>query len=1220
MCEERRGFTVAQVERNEVERPFVAQLKAMEWRHLSGAEVGTLDVRMPLLKDKLADALSRINTRAADGAPWMDRDDIERSIRELASVPLGQGVFTANLAATDLLLNGHVLNAPSAGHGGPSATVQYVEWDPDRVDVNDFTVVDQLRVINSSGELSILDIVLFVNGIPVVAVECKSPDLAEPVRSAVLDLRHYTGDPLDEDDDDVRASVEVTAPAGVPELFRTVQLLVAATGDTAHLGTISSTPAHFHPWRSVHPEEEGTLRRELRDAELLAPDGDDSPTRRPQSLTEQHKLVGVVLRPAALLNLVRHYVIPLPVESDDGALRLVKAVARHQQYRAAEKAVRRLLTGKNRRETGDEDERGGVIWHTQGSGKSLTMTFLVRRVHLHPRLSEFMVVVVTDRTQLQRQLTRTLKLSESDVETATTRTQLEGLLRDEGPRVVFGMIQKYGAGLTFSGEADEEADDRHLVEEYEQAEKAKEAKKAKKGGKGKKGPEREPNFPECSTSSDILVLVDEAHRSHTSFLHAALRKAIPNAAKIGFTGTPIVTGREEDTRRIFGRGDSERGFLDEYRMEDAEHDGVVVRIRYEGRTGEGEVRDGVSLDRNFEDLVRDRSPEERAALLKRWPTERDVAESVPMIAAKADDMLEHWVTSVLSGGGFKAQVAAVSRKAAVQYHHALRAARDRLLAELAEYRPESVVGIPPEELAGRLRYLHEAYRFRSLLRRVDFVPVISSSAKDKRGRWAEWTDGKRQEAYIERFQKGFPQPAPEPEWVATTPLYPPPVTSDERDGGNAGHGSNPWSDAPAGEPEARRRRTVPDPVHPESPIAFLIVKSMLLTGFDAPREQVLYMDRPIRDAELLQAVARVNRPYPGKEVGYVVDYYGVFGHLTEALAGYRDADVDDTMRSMSEEVAALKPAADSVRGFLLLNGVTDADLSDPVRLRAALARFEAEGVRFEYDKVLHAFLATMERVLPHEEALNYAADARRWGLLQKRIRRLYRDGEGGTFTMRRYGRKVRAMIADHLEGPEIEQAIPPVSIAAYGFDDAVRTLPTKDAAAEMGHALRFHLEERVKREDPEKYTRLSQRLEEILREIPGRFEEQVEKFRELIDEARQEDEEDPALAGLTPLEQKVYRLVDQLVTESPGIRQAMDDVRPLVRAVCDTAAHTMAKASYQGQHQDITNLASSIQTDLIRGGLKPVGGDWAALEAAAQRLAAYAQDNRPRFLGRARGE
>ncbi|MFD9907630.1 type I restriction endonuclease subunit R [Streptomyces sp. NPDC059063] len=1199
-----------QTERDEVERPFVAQLKAMCWTHLSGTDVGTLDADLPLLADRLAEVLPRINPRATDGKSWMDADDIERATRELASVSLGKGIADANFATTDLLLNGYVLPAPSAAHGGPSATVQYVDWHPDRVDANDFVAVDQLRVRNRSGKDSILDVVLFVNGIPLVAVECKSPDLAEPVREAVLDLRHYAGDPIrDEEDGD---AAEAFRPAGVPELFRTVQLLVAATGDTAHLGTITSNPEHFHPWRSIEPEDESVLRSELRRAGQSV-DGEDG---RPVPLSEQHKLVGVVLRPAALLNVVRHYVIPLPVESESGAVRTVKAVARHQQYRAAEKAVRRLLTGKTRRGPDTEDERGGVIWHTQGSGKSLTMTFLVRRVHLHHRLSEFMVVVVTDRTQLQTQLSKTLKLSESDTETATTRTQMEGLLRDGGRRVVFGMIQKYGGGAgggpVFAGDAEGGADDRDLAGEYERAERARKSRR-------KDAPPPEPDFPECNTDSDILVLVDEAHRSHTSLLHAALRKAVPNAAKIGFTGTPIITGQEEDTRRIFGKGDSPRGFLDEYLMEDAEYDEVVVRIRYEGRTGEGEVRDGARLDRNFDDLIRDRTPEERAALLKRWPTERDVAESVPMIAAKAEDMLEHWVTTVLPNS-LKAQVAAVSRKAAVEYHRALRAARDRLLAELADFDPESVVGIPLEKLSARLRYLHQAYQFRALLRRVDFVPVISPSTGKKRGQWAEWTDGNRQEAYIERFQQGFPMLPPDPEWVATTPFNPPPEPSAGAEGST--EANNPWSDTAADEPQAQaRRRAVPDPVHPDSPIAFLIVKSMLLTGFDAPREQVLYLDRPIRDAELLQAVARVNRPHPGKKVGYVVDYYGVFGHLNDALAGYRKADISDTMRSLSEEIEGLAPAAEFVREFLTLNGVTDADLSDPARLRAAVRlRFQDEATRFAYDEALHRFLAVMERVLPHEAALDHVADARRWSLLQKRVRRHYRDGEGGTFTLRRYGRKVRAMIADHLEGPEIEQAIPPVSLTAPTFDDAMRTLPASEAAAEMGHALRFHLEERVKREDPEKYTRLSERLEEILRTIPGRFEEQVEQFGELIEEARREQETDPELAGLTPLEQRVYRLVQQLLEENPGIRQAEGAARPLAGAVCDIAAQTMAKASYQGQHQDITTLAKAIQQRLIAGGLRPSGADWAPLRGMAERIAAYAEDNRQQFLRRARGE
>lgn len=1174
---------MVQAERDEVERPFIAQLEAMGWTHVPGRNVGTLDAGTPLLADRLAAALERINRVASTTESWMDDSDVTRSIERLTSISLGQGVVQANFDSTDLLLSGFVLSGPSAAHGGASATVQFVEWHEDRVELNEFIVVDQLRVRNRSGDISILDIALFVNGIPLVAVECKSPDVADPIYQAVHDLRHYAGNPLSEDE---ATTHEILEPAGVPELFRTVQLLVAATAETAYLGTITSTPDHFYPWRSVKPQ-----RRETLAAELV---GDAGP------LNERHMLTGVVLRPAGLLNFVRHYIIPFPVEIESGGSRTIKLAARHQQYRAAEEAIKRLRTGRVRSGALDTDERGGVIWHTQGSGKSLTMTFLVRRVHLHHELSEFMVVVVTDRTQLQGQLARTLKLSESDIATAKNRTQLEGLLRDGGRRVVFAMIQKYGRGLAFAAESTADGDDRDLVEEYEAAE------AARRDGAPEQLP-LAPRFPECNTSHQILVLVDEAHRSHTSVLHAALRKAIPNAAKIGFTGTPIMTGRTEDTRRIFSGG-SGSAFLDEYRMSEAEHDGVVVRIRYEGRTGEGKVFDRDGLDQNFEDLVRGRTADERRQLLKRWPTERDVAESSAMIQAKAEDMLEHWVCWVLPAG-LKAQVAAVSRRAAVEYHHALRRARDTLLAELADFDPETLSDVPPREMSGRMRYLHTAFQFLPLLRRIDFVPVISAG-NEKHNAWLHWTDPEQQEAYIARFQRAFPQLAAEPGWMATVPAYPQPRRPDGivRD--------NPWSQTHDGpQPDAE-----PDLIHPDSPIAFLIVKSMLLTGFDAPREQSLYLDRPIRAAELLQAVARVNRPMPGKEIGYVVDYFGVFDHLAEALAAYRQADVDDTMRDLAEEIGHLRPAADAVHELLRRKGIDDATLGGFAGIRRAALAFEDEADRFAFDEALHAFLSALERVLPHEYALDYVDDAKGWALLQKRIRRLYRDAEGGTFTMRRYGRKVRTLIAEHLEGPEIDQAIPPVWLTSDAFDEVVRNLPAAEAAAEMGHALRFHLEQRVKREDPEKYLRLSQRLEEILRRSPGRFEEQVEELGALIEQARRETEEDPTYAGLSPLEQRVYRLIDELLEENPTIDSTGVDLRRLTAGVCDVAAHVMGLVAYQGQHQDLSDLANHLQGELLGVGLRPASADWSAFRTVAEELAAHANDNRQQYLRRARGE
>lgn len=1179
-------MTAAQAERDEVELPILAQLRAMGWTHVRGPEVGTLDISRPLLVDRLDAALRRINVRAADGQPWMDSTDVDRSIDELSSVSLGTGIAEANFAATDLLLSGYVLPGPSAAHGGASATVQYVEWHEEQADLNEFTVVDQLRVRNPSGELSVLDIVLFVNGIPLVAVECKSPDLADPIRSAVLDLRYYAGDPIA---DDERDGTSLPVPAGVPELFRTVQLLVAATAETAYLGTVTSDPEHFHPWRSIEPEDVTALRAELPDSV--------------GQLNERHKLVGVVLRPAGLLTFVRHYLVMLPVETEAG-VRTVKGAARHQQYRAAEKAVRRLLTGRSRSAAVPEDERGGVIWHTQGSGKSLTMAFLVRRIHLHHRLGGFTIVVVTDRTQLQDQLARTLKLSESDTVTAQTRAQMEGLLRDGGRRVVFAMIQKYGAGVTFAGEAQGAEDDRGLAAEYANAERARREHRTET-------PPPVLNFAQCNASSDFLVLVDEAHRSHTSVLHAALRKAIPNAAKIGFTGTPIMTGRVGDTRRIFGGPDGD--FLDTYRMSEAERDGVVVRIRYEGRTGEGKVFDKDGLDRQFVDLVRDRTAAERAALLKKSPTERDVAESRPMIRAKAEDMLEHWVTWVLPGGDFKAQVAAVSRKAAVEYRDALRLARDSLLEELTRFDPESLAGILAKNLTKRQRYHLQAYQYRSLLRRIDFVPIISPGDEHKRRQWLDWTDHDLQEGYIERFHQPFPQLSPEPDWVASAHFGSAEPETDQA----AEVGDYPWSQRETDPPAAAQK---PAAVHPNSPIAFLIVKSMLLTGFDAPREQVLYLDRPIRDAELLQAVARVNRPMPGKDIGYVVDYYGVFDHLAGALADYRQDDVDDTMRSMSEEIDGLEPAAKAVREYLRARGISDQHLASFTEMGAVLELFEPDAVRFGYDEVLKRFLDTLERVLPHEAGLDHVDDARRWTLLQKRVRRHFRDGPGGTFSLRTLGRKVRAMVASHLEGPEIEQALPPVLLTSPVFDERVRALPAREAAAEMQHALRFHLEERVRQEDPEKYVRLSARLEEILRELAGHFDELKAAFGPLIDQARSEAEEDEALAGLSVVEARLFRLLQQLLGDNPEIVPQGQDIRPLVTAVCGTAADFMGRVSYQGESQDIDALARRIHGQLVRGGMAPVGADWAPLNKIAQKLAAFAAGRRATFLAWSRGE
>ncbi|MGW6846640.1 type I restriction endonuclease [Streptomyces sp. NPDC054958] len=263
-----------------------------------------------------------------------------------------------------------------------------------------------------------LDLVLFVNGIPLVVVECKSPHVRDPLGKAIRDLRAYSGRPLN---DDTRHGSG--APRGVPHLFSPTQLLVAADGQNAALGTYSSSEEHYALWRSSTPDcgdptrpgDDGVerLRRELRGWGLLGPK---------VAPTLQQRLTAIVLRPGNLLDIVRHYVFEKPMDNDGdragtpgsrtrsaGEPKTAKVVCRHQQYRATEQIVARLRTRPSRAVTGeDRDERGGVVWHTQGAGKSFTMQFLARRLDMSPdpELNGITLVTITDRTDLQRQLRR----------------------------------------------------------------------------------------------------------------------------------------------------------------------------------------------------------------------------------------------------------------------------------------------------------------------------------------------------------------------------------------------------------------------------------------------------------------------------------------------------------------------------------------------------------------------------------------------------------------------------------------------------------------------------------------------------------------------------------------------------------------------------------------------------------------------------------------------
>jgi type I restriction enzyme R subunit len=1001
-----------------VEQPFIQQLVGMGWTYVAGDPavpyLTQLDdaplrnsFKAVLLRERLAAALERIN-------PWLDSRRIEGAITALERVP-GHTLMGINEAAQRLLLYGTKVEGDPKLHGGRPQTVHFIDFQHPAN--NEFLVINQFRVdppwSTGGRDFCIPDIVLFVNGIPLVVVECKSPYLdgeTAPIASAISDLLYYTNQR-----DDIENNT------GVERLFHTNLFMIATSFDEARVGTLGARHKHYLEWKDPAPQTR---------AELAAALG--VPLER---LSSQQILVAGMLHPMTLLDLLANFVI---FKEDSG--RRIKVVARYQQFRAVQKAVHRLLNGKTKRQDGRFDLRGGIIWHTQGSGKSLTMVFLIRRMRRIAHLSGFKIVVITDRTDLQDQLSETAELSGESVQVARSSDDLKRILRESGPGLVFAMIQKY------RGEPGIDLEDIGALEKIR-----------------------------LNDSEQILVLVDEAHRSHTNTLHTYLEVALPNCAMIGFTGTPIIMGRKKETTRIFGE------FIDTYTIEQAVADGATVKILYEGRTADGMVADEEGLNQRFEQLFHldDYTPEEREAIKRKYGTLENIAEAQALIAAKARDMLIHYVETVLPNE-MKAMIVASSRRAAVRYQAALVEAQawlvDQLRALPDELKNASLEEIDPEDAT--TLFFVKAYRLIDRIAALEFAAVISADLKNDDPAWRQWSERHRIDNYIERFRKPMVHPDPEQ----------------------------------------------------QSRLAFLCVNSMLLTGFDAPVAQVLYLDRSIREHELLQAVARVNRTYARKSHGLVVDYYGVALYLREALEAYSPEDVQGALFDIEDELPLLQARYHDVLDVFGDHGITDIYAGE----EACIFLLKETRIRAEFIVKLGRFLETLDTVLPRAEALPYLSDAKQLERIRIRARNRYRDG---MLNLADAGQKIRKLIDEFVLANGINPLIAPISIMdVEGFRQAVAAAVSPRAkASEMEEALRHHITKHTP-EDPVYYRRLSEQLNALLEKYHNDWEALATALEQYLEQVQhghpvQED-------GLGQAESPFLRLLaDELLGDRPQLTQ-----------------------------------------------------------------------------------
>ncbi len=361
------------------------QLRGLGWTYRHGdldypAKTDREHFREVLLKPRLRAAIRCLN-RDPHGREYLDDLTLDRAIRELERSDAHDPI-QRNRDLTDHMVRGirvpWAVKPPWAHED--DARLRFLDFD--RPAHNDFLAINQFRVdYRGRTGFVIPDIVLFINGIPLVVIECKSPAVVEPMMAGITQLLRYSNQRQD-----------VADPEGVPHLFHFNQFLISTWFYEARAAALGAPYEHYQEWKDTHPVPRSTVVTELGKAEA--------------HLKSQELLAAGLLRPAHLLDILQNFIL---FSEDSG--RLIKLIPRYQQFRAVHKAVERLSEGRPRRESHDLDQRGGVIWHTQGSGKSITMVYLVRKLRTVPALRDFKVVLVTDRTQLEKQLRETMSLS-----------------------------------------------------------------------------------------------------------------------------------------------------------------------------------------------------------------------------------------------------------------------------------------------------------------------------------------------------------------------------------------------------------------------------------------------------------------------------------------------------------------------------------------------------------------------------------------------------------------------------------------------------------------------------------------------------------------------------------------------------------------------------------------------------------------------------------------
>ncbi|WP_211777394.1 type I restriction endonuclease subunit R [Klebsiella sp. 54] len=879
--------------------PALMLLNNLGWSYLSpkealSARAGKPDqvVLVHLLREQLAKRTFKFGGKEYS----LSDKAIDNLIAEVNSPALNQGLLTANERLYNHLMYGISVTEFIEGKKA-NPTIALIDWH--HPTNNSFVFTEEFTVTRANGvESRRPDIVCFVNGIPLVVIEAKRPDgnakkvptIGEGISQTLRNQRHNE----------------------IPRLFVYSQLLLSINGHDGRYGTCGTSAKFWATWR-----EEDLSDAEMyviKNQKLLPEQLDKLFGHRPVAardwyqellaagelaVTGQDKLLISLLLPERLLDMVRFYTL---FDKKVG-----KIVARYQQVFGIKRLIERINTKRP-----DGSREGGVIWHTTGSGKSLTMVFLSKALILHESLKQCRIVVVTDRVDLENQLSRTFISSgelsgkrDKSAAIATSGRRLAEQIGKGTERIIFSLIQKFNTAI---------------------------------------------RQPECiNTSSDIIVLIDEGHRSQGGENHIRMTQALPKAAFVAFTGTPLL--KDDKTTNKFG------SIIHAYTMQRATDDKAVTPLLYEERIPDLDVNER-ALDSWFERITEGLSDQQKTDLKRKYASKGQIYTADDRIRLIALDIANHFVKNI--DEGLKGQLACDSKAAAIKYK----------------------------------KYLDEVGLFES---------AVVISAPDTR------------EGNTEVDESTAPEVV---KW---------------------------WKENVGQQDEQSYTRNVIDRFDKDDSLKLLIVVDKLLTGFDEPKNAVLYIDKQLKGHNLIQAIARVNRLHPKKKFGLLIDYRGILKELDTTIekyqklasrtqGGYEIDDLAGLYNQMSTEYKRLPQLYNNL--WAIFDGVKNRQDTEQLR-QVLVPRIEEKNgelvdvhlkIREDFYEALTEFASCLKVALQSAtffEDKSFSEDDRRhYKETVKQfssLRQLVQQDAGERIDYDEYAEQVKKLLDKHVVGVEVRE-------------------------------------------------------------------------------------------------------------------------------------------------------------------------------------------------------